>query len=215
MKKTLSALENTIISMIGNDPFKNLCKNPAIYTPLKTLLAERCRVLNEMFVPTDSNMRQFIRVNNHLYTQTQKLYRRVNQMQDQRSLINDPDFDDDYELEGRLSIPFNGDDSILALPDDDYYGSNFSLMIDCLAAVYSEPVLHVIPGQIPLDNSTSWDEGPFQKHPQFKDITICYAVHDICTHRPYSIPDLLRLNDFWCEVQLTVQNITRQDGLRS
>lgn len=206
MKKTLSSLETSIIHLVGTDPFNSLPKDPGISFHLKILLEERCSILNEMFVPTDSNMQRFIQVNNHLYTLTQKLYSRVNQMKEQLPLITNPGFDDDYELEGQLTIPFYDENYTFYL--NQYYGSNFAQMIKCLAAVYPEPVLHVSPNQMPLDNGATWDEGPFQQHPQFNDIIICYAVHDICTHRPYSIPDLLRLHDFDCEVQLILQHIT-------
>ena len=212
MKNTITSLESIIISMVGDDPFGYVLKHPTPNIPLQNLLKERCRILNKMFTPSPENIHQFIQVNNHLYTLTQKLYRRVNQMLIQQPLINAPDFDDDYELEGRLTIPFNGAESVLSLPDDDCYGSNFALMINCLSAAYPEPVLRASPNSNPLDDGVSWDEGPFQDHPEFKNIIICYAVHDICTHRPYSIPDLLRLNDFWCEVELTAQSITTQDG---
>lgn len=214
MKNTITSLESVIISMVGNDPFGYLIKHPIQKIPLQKLLKERCRLLNKMFIPSPENIRQFIKVNNHLYTLTQKLYRRASQMLIQRPLISAPDFDDDYELEGRLTIPFNGPESVLPLPDDGYYGSNFALMINCLSAACPEPVLRASPNSNPLDDGVSWDEGPFQNHPEFKDIIICYAVHDICTHRPYSIPDLLRLNDFWCEVELTAQSITTRDGTR-
>lgn len=214
MKSTITSLESIIINMVGNDPFGYLLKNPIQNIPLQNLLKERCRILNKMFTPSPENIRQLSQVNNHLYTLTQKLYRRVNQMLIQQPLINAPDFDDDYELEGHLTIPFNGPESVLSLPDDGCYGSNFTLMINCLSAVCPEPVLRASPNSNPLDDGVSWDEGPFQNHPEFKDIIICYAVHDICTHRPYSIPDLLRLNDFWCEVELTAQSITTRDGTR-
>ncbi len=205
MKNILSSLENYIIKLAGTDPFENLRKDPSISAHLKTLLADRCSILNEMFVPTDSNMQRFIWVNNHLYTLTKKLYHRVNQIKKQLPLITNPGFDDDYELEGHLTIPFYDENYTFYL--NQYYGSNFAQMTKCLAAVYPESVLHVSPNQMPLDDGATWDEGPFQQHPQFNDIIICYAVHDICTHRPYSIPDLLCLHDFDCEVQLTLQHI--------
>ena len=37
----------------------------------------------------------------------------------------------------------------------------------------------------------------------FDDIIGCYGIHVLCSHNYYSIPDLLHLNDFWCEVKLT------------
>ena len=49
---------------------------------------------------------------------------------------------------------------------------------------------------------------------EIDDIVICHAVHQLTDHQLYSIPDLLRLNDFWAEVNLTIQSITDQKGNR-
>ena len=49
---------------------------------------------------------------------------------------------------------------------------------------------------------------------EFKDICICHAVHELCQHKMYSIPDLLRMNDFWCEVKVTHQLLSDRDGKR-
>ena len=39
-------------------------------------------------------------------------------------------------------------------------------------------------------------------------------MHNLSGHMGYSLPDILRLNDFWAEAHLTLQNITEQDGTR-
>lgn len=215
MKNTITSLESIIISMVGDDPVISLLDNPSRHTPLKNILDERCHVLNQMFIPSPENIQRLIQVNKHLSTLTKKLDSRVEQMQIQRPLISDPDFDNDYNIEGHLRVPFYGEEeSVLSLPDDRYYGSNFALMINCLDAAYPEPVLRSLPQRKALNDEFNWNEGPFEKYPELKDITICYAIHELCQHRPYSIPDLLRLNSFCCEVQLTAQNFTRQDGSR-
>ena len=57
-----------------------------------------------------------------------------------------------------------------------------------------------------LDDETSWAEGCLSRS-ELEDICICHAVHDICTHKPYSIPDLLRMNDFWVEAEVTFSTL--------
>ena len=64
-----------------------------------------------------------------------------------------------------------------------------------------------------LDDGQSWAEGVFVRE-EFKDICICHAVHELCQHKMYSIPDLLRMNDFWCEVKVTHQLLSDRDGKR-
>ena len=48
-----------------------------------------------------------------------------------------------------------------------------------------------------LDNSSrwSWAEGCLDV-PQFEGIGVCYAIHDLCTHKNYSVPDLLRIRSY-------------------
>ena len=61
------------------------------------------------------------------------------------------------------------------------------------------------------DDGVTWAEG-YLRCPELEHIVVCHAVHDICTHKPYSIPDLLRLNDFWVEAHLVCQHIIDQNG---
>ena len=53
-----------------------------------------------------------------------------------------------------------------------------------------------------LDDGSSWAEGCLDI-PQFSGIDVCYAVHDLCTHKNYSVPDLLRIRSF--SVQKTIK----------
>jgi len=131
-------------------------------------------------------------------------------------MLDSPGFDDDYELEGTLKYVFNDETSICRLPNDDYYGSNFAIMIKTLYEVYScsciESIVTINEHLGPLDDGESWYEYPFNRFPEFKGFIICYAVHDLTNHKLYSIPDLLRINDFWSEVEFKAQSITDQNG---
>lgn len=99
------------------------------------------------------------------------------------------------------------------------YGSNFTLMIKALADLYEakgQPrIICTRDGIHRLDDGQSWMDAPYDRwEAAFKDIVICYAIHDLTAHKAYSIPDLLRLNDFWTEARITFQSRTRQDGIR-
>lgn len=128
-------------------------------------------------------------------------------------------YDDDEEVESWVRFVFNDEDSVLKLKDDDYYGSNFTLMIKALAELYQskgqERIIYTRDGINRLDDGQSWIDAPFGKWgAAFKDTVVCYAVHDLTNHKAYSVPDLLRLNDFRTEARITFQSITRQDGTR-
>lgn len=219
MKQELLQIESRIIELVGSDlelfNYDELSKKQK--EEVKRLLWVRGDILNEMFQPTEANLAQFCKVNEELYRLTMALDERVKKLISKKELLFDfLDFDDDYELEGTLKFVFNDESSICHLPDDDYYGSNFAVMIKTLFEVYShsgiESIVTLNEHRGPLDDGVSWDEYPFNRFPEFKDSITCYAVHDLTDHKLYSIPDLLRLNDFWSEVEFKVQSITNQDG---
>lgn len=215
MKQTLQEIESRIIELVGSDleqfNYDDLSKEQK--EEVKRLLLERRDILNEMFKPTEANLAQFSKVNDELYRLTAALNERVRKFIAKKELLLDsPDFDDDYELEGTLKFVFNDESSICHLPDDDYYGSNFDVMIKTLYEAYShsgiESIVTINEHHGSLDDGVSWYEYPFNRFQEFKDSIICYAVHDLTDHKLYSIPDLLRLNDFWSEVIIKAQSIT-------
>lgn len=219
MKQELLQIESRIIELVGSNlerfNYDELSKVQK--EEVKRLLWVRGDILNKMFQPTEANLARFCKVNEELYRLTMALDERVKKLISKKELLFDfLDFDDDYELEGTLKFVFNDESSICHLPDDDYYGSNFAVMIKTLFEVYShsgiESIVTLNEHRGPLDDGVSWDEYPFNRFPQFKDSITCYAVHDLTDHKLYSIPDLLRLNDFWSEVEFKVQSITNQDG---
>ena len=61
------------------------------------------------------------------------------------------------------------------------------------------------------DDGISWNEGQLNRK-ELEHICKCYATHVICVHNEYSLPDLLRLNDFWVEVQFKCQHFIFQKG---
>lgn len=129
-----------------------------------------------------------------------------------------PDFDDDYEVYGTLRYCFNGEESVLNHYDGRDYGSDFVLMIKLIAdfsyGTVNEDIEHINGSSTKLDDGQSWNEYPFSSRKEFENIIICHAVHQLTSHQLYSIPDLIRLNDFWAEVHLIIQSITEQDGTR-
>lgn len=184
---------------------------------VKNLLRERKHMLNDMFVADENTMCHFKDVNNRLYSLTCQLLERTKAVEKTLPVImTDPEFDDDYNLEGTLQFTFNGEESVLKLDDDFKYGSDFTLMIKLISDIshghYEENIEEFHSNSELLDDGVSWNEYPFHGREEFDDIIICHAVHQLTGHQLYSIPDLLRLNDFWAEVNLTIQSITDQKG---
>ena len=211
---------------------------------LKQMLEERRTLLNEMFICSADEVADFKKTNDRLHELTQKmhakalsLYRAILQNG------YDPEFDDDIMVEGTLRYVYNDPWESVILSEEEKrniyekpinpYGSDFPTMLDILSDYYEHTwipecascstsyELYHDPGMDAkevglddfLDNGVSWDEG-YLRREEFKDICICHAVHDLCEHKMYSIPDLLRMNDFWCEIKITHQLISDRDGKR-
>ena len=192
-------------------------KDPVKFSEVKRLLAKRMKFLNMMFSPDEANMIRFMEVNSRLELLCRQLRERILRLQESLHLIQNPDFDDDYEIDGELRFCYNDENSVLKL-DDDYYGSDFCRMIEIISTcnydTYWECIERVSPYTPSLDDGASWNEPPFYGQPEFDDIIICHAMHNLSGHMGYSLPDILRLNDFWAEAHLTFQSITKQDGTR-
>lgn len=219
MKDKIQSIESRIIEIVGDDldNFNGWESDKNRRETVKSLLSERCAILNNMFQPTEENNKRFRRVNDELFRLSKSLEQMLQRIAYKKDLLLDsPDFDDDYELEGTLKFVFNDKDSILTLPDDVLYGSNFPVMIKALYELYSDgfadSIVTVNEHHGILDDGQSWNEPPFMGHSEYDNIIICYAVHDLTSHKLYSIPDLLRLNDFWAEVNFKIQSITDQSG---
>lgn len=183
---------------------------------LATLFCKRRYILNCLFEETPENLIRLQKVSNHLKFLSAKMFDRVKAMKGKINLIcDDPDFDDDYEIEGTISFHYNEEDSVLSFPDDDIYGSDFRFMMQALVQYNSdyshfESFIKIRPGNDNLDEKLNWNIVPLK----FPDLEICYAAHCICDHYDYSIPDLIRMNDFWTEIKFIEQSITDQTGKR-
>ena len=63
-----------------------------------------------------------------------------------------------------------------------------------------------------LNYGTTWYESVQPAAEKLSHLCICHAIHDLSCHKPYSIPDILRMNDFCVEVKVSHQHWEEQDG---
>lgn len=204
---------------------------------IQDLIGIRSLILNRMFQATSQEIKRFEAVNELLNNLTKKMYHRMANLY--RTLIDsskDEAFDDDYVVRGTLKYVYGEEEySILKLPEDSFYGSDFAYMIEliyllnedfcggipeieeCSICYLPQHTSDMTDEQLHCvdvwDDGVTWAEGHLRS-PELEHIVVCHAVHDICTHKPYSIPDLLRLNDFWVEAHLVCQHIIDQNGKR-
>ena len=203
-------------------------------------LGEDAFQLNKIFGATDNEVHRFEKLNALLLELTNQMYARTCLLYRNTLRYADYSWDDDYEVEGTLSChpEYDKDDSnhhdILRLEEDNYYGSDFAYMA-ALICEYEEyyngsfgeniemcSIQHnskntpdMSDKQLEcvndLEDGTTWAEG-WLCHPKLEHICMCHAVHSLVCHHAFSIPDMLRINDFWVEASIKVQHITDQTG---
>ena len=208
---------------------------PFQFELLDALLDLRCWALNSMFEVhcSDEEVRRFTDINDKLYTMTERIYERARMVNKLIKTMPLHEKDDDVEVEAKLRFWEDGAPSVLEIEDDEFYGSDFTRMIVLLSLIdndyrsYDEiERVSIYPklaeGKLisdeteiknDMDDGTTWAEA-WLRHPKLDHLVICHAVHDICTHKNYSIPDLLRMNTFEVSVDIKIQQIEDQDGAR-
>lgn len=206
------------------------------YRLVDELLLDRMVILNILFRLhcNDAEIDRFKLINNHLYGLTKELFRKT--ADTYRMMLmwpRDDHFTDDVNIDGSITYECESETNFMRLEDDAFYCSDFGQMLAVISATENDNRPDIVSAfcqwnpeednakmsdkelgiENHLDDGESWVEG-FQYFPQLDDTCICYAVHDICTHRSYSIPDLLRMNDFTAQVKVEIQNIRETDGSR-
>ena len=208
---------------------------PGQFELLDALLDLRGWALNVLFEVhcSDEEVRRFTAINDKLYAMTESMYERARMVNELIKIMPLHEKDDDVEVEAKLKFWEDGAPSVLEIEDDEFYGSDFTRMIvlrsiidsdyksyDKIERVAIYPKLvdgKLIPDDTEIkndmDDGTTWAEA-WLRHPKLDHLIVCHAVHDICTHKNYSIPDLLRMNTFEVSIDIKIQQIEDQDGAR-
>ena len=102
--------------------------------------------------------------------------------------------------------------------EDDEYGSDFTWMmvlIYCLsdmrglyacARTFKSYEKNDLPGMTAKEMNIcdEYEDGDtWCTHPAFEGICICHAINNLTDINLFSYPDVLRMNDFWCEIKVT------------
>lgn len=200
LKATLQFVEDKINRITDNHTWVS---KKELSEQVKELLSDRHFILGKMFRlhVTEQEVVRFREVNDHLLELTRKMF--GEHMKLLGSLKGNPVLSvtnwDDVVVESKLDV--DEDAKVLRYDDDDDYGSDFTQMIDAIAWTGDLEILSCFTtlGEEPepdhLDDSTTWAEGCLDI-PQFDGINVCYAIHDLCTHKNYSVPDILRLRSY-------------------
>ena len=164
---------------------------------------------------------------------TNRTYHRTADLVRALLVMNKDDMDDDYMIESRLVPIFDIPYSVLRLEDDEYYGSDFIRMeailqeteknkpgmadVFCNWSLLKDKSPSATDAELEcsndMDDGSTWAEGPL-RNPKLEHIVVCHALHALCSHMNWSIPDVLRINDLSIEVKLTIQQFSDQERNR-
>ena len=207
---------------------------PFQFELLDSLLCLRLWALNNLFYIhcSDEEVTRFANVNGKLYSLTERMYERARMVNEFIETMPLHEKDDDIMVEAKLRFWEDGASSVLEIEEDEFYNSDFTRMIVLLSIIDSDYksydeiervslYLNLVFGKLitddeiqnDMDDGTTWAEG-WLRHPKLDHLVVCHAVHDICTHKNFSIPDLLRMNTFEVSVDIKIQQIEDQDGAR-
>ncbi len=245
LRELLLSVEEDIKGIVGNDPlnFYLECPSQQAMEEIDNYIGLRTMILDKMFTYTPDEIARMEQVNTLLTDLRKNMYQRTCALY--RTLLAhgvDESFDDDYEVEGKLTVGVEYDckegdyGTVLHLENDAYYGSDFAYMLyvivnneeerryalgyidNCCLRHEEENTPDMTDKELlavdfaDLDDGTSWDECLHRD--DLKHICFGYAFHSLYTHNPYSMADIVRINSFDVNVQLVCQRLTDQDGRR-
>lgn len=209
--------------------FLDWCNDRAEVRCVHLLMGERKKILDTLFKVhcTDAEIDRLKKINNMLLDRTNRMFKSTADIYRSYLAISNGCKRDVYKICRNIVPIFSQPCSILRLEDDYYYGSDFVRMAVILQETedYMLDMSLVNPNsggnemssmtdeelgcKNKFDDGISWAKGPLQD-PKLKHLNICYALHALCTHMNYSLPDILRINDFKIEITLTVQQFFDQ-----
>ena len=204
LRKRLQECEDYLLRIAK--PFEGYWEKATEYV-IDDHLITRQSILNKMFAnrTTEAEVRRFEVVNERLLALTKQLNERHRTLQDQMSAIHTLG-GEPFELETTLLYSHNDDNpQFLEMEEDAFYGSRWNEMLWVIGQNSRLDDICWCCGDhiCDLDDGQTWAEGPL-RIPQLDHICICYAVHALCTHMHYSIPDLLRMTTYAFNYQLNM-----------
>ena len=194
-------------------------------------------LLNRMFFLrcSDTEVDGFKRVNDTLHSLHLQMYERSAELwRRELSFDVNEEFDDDVDIEGKLFFCYNDESSLVKYDNDNWYGSDFRYMMELEYHLMSESWYDIESCHTSRKEDSTLDmtdsESGFEKwfedgaswadsiiwlcnNPKIKDVFIHYPMHDLVDHKNIPLPDIVRMNDFWCEIRVLHQKISDQKGI--
>ena len=210
LKEKVEKIESEILALTDDGAACCVSDDKGAY--LAKLIEERKDTLDALFQATPNEVMRMDKLNDQLKAITRQMHERVAIVNEDASKIF---VDGNFEVEGNLNYNPNAADAIIQMANDDYYDSNFAKIhqiIDMLFGLGFFTVKcadFIRPADLVNDfGDGNWDTGYEDWQPQadkFKYINICFAIHSLNAYHPYSIPDIMRMNNF--DITVTIKKV--------
>lgn len=220
-KSKIREIEAEIFTITGknNEIYNHWADDNEKRNKVRSLLARRCDFINDVVFGNpapgaEDESRRLEDVNKHLLQLTSRAYSRIGEIEDTISNLAHS-ADEDYHMVSRVRFIYDGEDSVLKLENDCFYGSNFTLIIK---VIYE---LSVAEGNAIIVSTDDYDEidddkvsiYPFWRCKEcFMGVMICRAMEYLAHNNYYSAADLCRLNNFVSDVTIVMSQNTDQKG---
>ena len=206
-REQVQKIENEILSITNNATDVNFSDEKGAY--LVALINERKEILDVMFANAVREVECIEQVNELLRKVTQKMCDCVITTRNKvKSKLSTGEPGESIEVEGNIRFVANEEDAVRALPEDEYYGSNFAKVLLVIHSLHEQG--YVRPGYIDSVSSKDLNDDTLSQRlaemsayedwqpaaEAFKGLDICFALHSLSAYHPYSIPDILRMRKF-------------------
>ena len=163
------------------------------------LLRKRQHILNKMCVYTDNEIKRLEELNAMFTDAIRQMNQDLGNLHDGRMNMPNMEQYNDHPtwLDIMIYYDFYAEDSVLKMPEDDYYGSQFDKMLELLCAEEKELTYKGCYGLCRQLGDTFIEElcdgRPYERNPAIQDLIKCHL---------YSVPDVLRMNKFTLEMNM-------------
>ena len=208
LKEKVAQIESEILLLTDGGTARCVSDDKGAY--LVKLIEERKETLDALFQATPDEVMRMDKLNDQLKAITRQMHERVAIVNEDAAKIF---VNGNFEVEGRLNYNPNVAGAILQMENDEYFGSDFAKIHKVIDMLFDQGYLPIKCADFvrASDLVNNFDDGNWETayedwQPQadkLKYINICFAIHSLNAYHPYSIPDILRMNNF--NITLTIK----------
>lgn len=179
---------------------------------LKDLFSARKRIMQNLFTPSQESLVAFRQINDNLDDMQKKMVKKMMNLYSAWIKDEEQEWRNDCNLSGRILVEQTKE----SFPDDGT-GSDYEWMMEKIEFIRDKNLIDIFlcctpettPDQILLEieNLTKGKELLFNN-----EFMMCYSFEKLYNNTLYAPQDILRIKHYWCEVALTHQRITNENG---